>query len=332
VLAAVEEVALPRGTFSLVHGASSHVGEMLARAEEIEAVAFTGSLAGGRALFDVASSRPRPIPVFAEMGSVNPTLITTAALRARAGAVAEGLTASVTVGTGQFCTKPGVVLVPADDDGSAFIDDVVARLDAVEPAPLLNARIHEALREAVAELDDDADVRRLNDRGDAGANRGAFLHAPVAYAVDGDLAARRPDLLQERFGPLVLFVRYAGIDEASEVLDALEGQLTATVHAESDELDGLRPIISRLEQKAGRVVFDGFPTGVAVTHAMQHGGPYPATTAPAHTSVGTTAIRRFQRPVTWQNAPAGVLPPALRDDNPLGIWRMVNGQLTRDPL
>ncbi|HET7052183.1 MAG TPA: aldehyde dehydrogenase (NADP(+)) [Solirubrobacteraceae bacterium] len=332
VLAAVEEVGLPHGTFSLVHGASSHVGEALARAEEIEAVAFTGSLAGGRALFDVAASRPRPIPVFAEMGSVNPTLITTAALQARAAAVAEGLTASVTGGTGQFCTKPGVVLVPADDAGSAFVDDVVGRLAAVEPAPLLNARIHSALREAVAELDDDTDVQRLSSGGDAGENRGAFLHTPVAYAVDGDLAARRPDLLQERFGPLVLFVRYAGIDEASEVLDALEGQLTATVHAEGKELDGLRPIISRLEQKAGRVVFDGFPTGVAVTHAMQHGGPYPATTAPAHTSVGTTAIRRFQRPVTWQNAPAAVLPAALQDDNPLGIWRVVNGQLTRDPL
>ena len=332
VLAAVEDVGLPSGTFSLVHGASSHVGEVLARAEEIEAVAFTGSLAGGRALFDVAASRPRPIPVFAEMGSVNPTLITTAALRARADAVAQGLAASVTGGTGQFCTKPGVVLVPADDAGSAFVDDVVGRLNAVEPAPLLNARIHAALREAIAELDEDADVRRLNEGGDAGANRGAFLHAPVAYAVDGDLAARRPDLLQERFGPLVLFVRYAGIEEASEVLDALEGQLTATVHAESEELDGLRPIISRLEHKAGRVVFDGFPTGVAVTHAMQHGGPYPATTAPAHTSVGTTAIRRFQRPVTWQNAPAEVLPAALRDDNPLGIWRVVNGQLTREGL
>ena len=332
VLAAVEDVGLPPGTFSLVHGASSHVGEVLARAEEIEAVAFTGSLAGGRALFDVAAARPRPIPVFAEMGSVNPTLITTGALRARADAVAEGLTASVTGGTGQFCTKPGVVLVPADDTGSAFVDDVVKRLDAVEPAPLLNARIHEALREAIAELDDDADVRRLNEGGDAGANRGAFLHSPVAYAVDGDLAARRPDLLQEHFGPLVLFVRYAGIEEATEVLDTLEGQLTATVHAESHEFDDLRPIISRLEQKVGRVVFDGFPTGVAVTHAMHHGGPYPATTAPAHTSVGTTAIRRFQRPVTWQNAPADVLPPALRDDNPLGIWRVVNGQLTREGL
>jgi len=332
VLAAVEEVGLPSGTFSLVHGASSRVGEALARGEEIEAVAFTGSLGGGRALFDVAASRPRPIPVFAEMGSVNPTLITPAALRERAAAVAEGLTASVTGGTGQFCTKPGVVLVPEGDAGASFVDEVVRRLEAVEPAPLLNARIHEALREAVAELDDDPDVERLTRGGDAGANRGAFLHAPVAYSVDGAVAAGRTDLLQERFGPLVLFVRYEGIDAAADVVDALEGQLTATVHAEGEELDDLRPIISRLEQKAGRVVFDGFPTGVAVTYAMQHGGPYPATTAPAHTSVGTTAIRRFQRPVTWQNAPVGVLPEALLDDNPLGIWRAVNGQLTRDPV
>jgi 2,5-dioxopentanoate dehydrogenase len=332
VLAAVEEVGLPLGTFSLVHGASSRVGAALARGEEIEAVAFTGSLAGGRALFDIAASRPRPVPVFAEMGSVNPTLISSAALDARAAAVAEGLAASITNGTGQFCTKPGVVLVPDDDSGSAFVDDVVQRLEAVEPGPLLNARIHEALREAVAQLNDDPQVQLLTTRGDVGENRGAFLHAPVAYAVDGAVAATRADLLEERFGPLVLFVRYADTDAAAEVLDALEGQLTATVHAEDEELDGLRPIVSRLEQKAGRVIFDGFPTGVAVTHAMQHGGPYPATTAPGTTSVGTTAIRRFQRPVTWQNAPAELLPKALADDNPLGIWRTVNGRLTQNAL
>jgi NADP-dependent aldehyde dehydrogenase len=332
MIAAVEDAGLPPGTFSLVHGASSHVGAALARAEEIEAVAFTGSLAGGRALFDVASARQRPIPVFAEMGSVNPTLITSGALDARADAVAQGLAASITGGTGQFCTKPGVVLVPADDSGTAFVDDVVARLDAVEPAPLLNARIHDALRATLAELDDDPDVERLGDERDPGGARGTYMQTPAAYAVDDAVAARRPDLLEERFGPVVLFVRYGEIESAAAVLDALDGQLTATLHAEADELDHLRGIVARLERKAGRVVFDGFPTGVAVTRAMQHGGPYPATTAPAHTSVGTTAIRRFQRPVTWQNAPAQLLPEELRDDNPLGIWRLVNGQLTRDPL
>jgi 2,5-dioxopentanoate dehydrogenase len=332
VLAAVEEAGLPRGTFSLVHGASSHVGEELARGEQIEAVAFTGSLAGGRALFDVASSRERPIPVFAEMGSVNPMLITSGALGARADAVAQGLTASITGGTGQFCTKPGVVLVPADAGGAAFVNDVVARLDEVEPAPLLNARIHAALQTTIAELDEDPDVERLSDRPQDGGPRGTFMQTPAAYALDDAVATRRPDLLEERFGPVVLFIRYRDVDSAAAVLDALDGQLTATLHAEVDELDDLRGVVSRLERKAGRVVFDGFPTGVAVTRAMQHGGPYPATTAPAHTSVGTTAIRRFQRPVTWQNAPAQLLPEELRDDNPLGIWRLVDGQLTRDPL
>jgi acyl-CoA reductase-like NAD-dependent aldehyde dehydrogenase len=346
IAAAVESVWLPAGVFSLVQGASSRVGELLAQADEIEAVAFTGSLAGGRALLEIATARPRPIPVYAEMGSVNPTLITSAALRARSDAIAEGLTVSVTGGTGQFCTKPGVVLVPADADGDAFVDDVVGRLDAVAPAPLLNARIYDALLAAEADLDGDRDVERLGssmrsgggdggdggDRGDRGDGAGGYLQAPAAYEIDETTASRRPDLLEERFGPLVLFIRYTGIESAAGVLDALGGQLTATLHAEPDELDGLRGIVSQLEHKAGRVIFNGFPTGVAVARAMQHGGPYPATTTPGTTSVGTTAIRRFQRPVTWQNAPAELLPAALRDANPLGIWRLVNGRLTRDAV
>jgi NADP-dependent aldehyde dehydrogenase len=144
--------------------------------------------------------------------------------------------------------------------------------------------------------------------------------------------ARRPQLLEERFGPFVLFVRCPGPESGIAVLDALGGQLTATLHAQPEELEGLRPLVARMERKAGRVLFDGFPTGVAVTHAMQHGGPYPATSASLHTSVGTTAIRRFLRPVAWQNAPAALLPPALRDENPLGIWRLVEGRLTRAAL
>lgn len=158
-----------------------------------------------------------------------------------------------------------------------------------------------------------------------------YLQAPVAYQVDAAAVARRPELLEERFGPFVLFVRCPDLDSGVAVLEALGGQLTATLRAQPDELESLRPLIARLEQKAGRLIFDGFPTGVAVTHAMQHGGPYPATSAPLHTSVGSTAIRRFLRPVAWQNAPAAMLPSALRDENPLGIWRLVDGRLTRDP-
>jgi NADP-dependent aldehyde dehydrogenase len=328
--AASAEVGLPAGTFSMIHGQSSHVGETLVAARQIEAVGFTGSLAGGRALFDAASRRPQPIPVYAEMGSVNPIVITTAALGARATEIADGLAASVTGGTGQFCTKPGVILVNDDEQSAAFIAEVVQRLDAAGPGPLLNARIHSALRNAIGELDHEPAVMRLSDAIDEECP--GYLQAPVAYALAAKAVIERPALIEERFGPVVLFIRCAGPDETLAVLQALEGQLTGTLHAERDELDGLRAVVDLLESRAGRVIFNGFPTGVAVTHAMHHGGPYPATSAPLYTSVGSTAIRRFQRPVAWQNAPAEVLPPALRDENPLGIWRRVNGELTRAPL
>jgi alpha-ketoglutaric semialdehyde dehydrogenase len=331
IRAAVEEVVLPAGVFSMVHGQSSHVGQRLVEAPEIEAVGFTGSLAGGRALLDAASARPRPIPVYAEMGSVNPVLITSGALRERGDTVTAGLVASATAATGQFCTKPGVVLIADDDAASAFVAEVARRLDETGMGPLLNARIHDALRHDLAELDGDAALRRITADGERGPSSG-YMQAPVAYEVQADTVTQRPQLLDEHFGPVVVFVRCHDAGAMAGVLDALGGQLTATLHAQPDELPALRPIIDRMEAKAGRVIFDGFPTGVAVTHAMHHGGPYPATTASLYTSVGSTAIRRFQRPVAWQNAPAELLPPELRDDNPTGIWRRVNGEWTREPV
>jgi len=330
--AAAEQTGLPAGTFGLVHGASSHVGERLVCAPEIEAVGFTGSIAGGRALYDIAATRPNPIPVYAEMGSVNPLIVTDGALRARPEQIAEGLVVSATGGTGQFCTKPGVVLLPAGDAGDAFVEDLVGRLAAVSAGPLLNERILRALRSALSELERDGDVRQLSRADVAGGDGGGYLQAPVAFEVQAAAVARRPELLEERFGPFVLLVRYGSEDEAASVLDALGGQLTATLHAQPDEVSALNRLVALMGRKAGRVIFDGFPTGVAVTHAMQHGGPYPSSSSPLHTSVGSTAIRRFLRPVAWQNAPAALLPEALRDENPLGIWRWVNGELSRDPL
>lgn len=334
--AAVRDAGLPDGAFGMVHGQSSRVGRRLVEAHEIEAVGFTGSLAGGRALLDIAAARPRPIPVYAEMGSVNPVIITSGALRERSDAIAGGLLASVIGGTGQFCTKPGVVLVPGDAEGAGFVAEVARRLDETAAGPLLNARIHDGLRRAVGELAGDPDLTRLtgarHDENGAGGGGGGYLQAPVAYEVEAEKVTRRPELLEERFGPFVLFVRCPDAESRIAVLDALGGQLTATLHAQPDELESLRPLVSRLEQKAGRVIFDGFPTGVAVTHAMHHGGPYPATSASLHTSVGSTAIHRFLRPVAWQNAPAALLPEALRDENPLGIWRLVNGCFTQTSL
>jgi 2,5-dioxopentanoate dehydrogenase len=326
---AVADLGLPQGTFALLQGASTDVARALVEADEIEAVGFTGSLSGGRALFDIAAARPRPIPVFAEMGSVNPIVVSEGALQARADAIADGLAASATNGMGQFCTKPGIVFVPEGTPGDTFVREVAARLDQVDPGPLLNERIHSAFRAAVAELEEDDGVELVTGARNAPAEGGGYLQAPVAYVTNAATVVERPSLLEERFGPGVVFVRYPDLNQVTDVLDTIGGQLTATLHAEAGELDELRAVVDRMQSKAGRLIFDGYPTGVAVTYAMQHGGPYPATSTPAHTSVGATAIRRWQRPVAWQNAPAALLPPALRDENPLGIWRLVNGEMTR---
>jgi acyl-CoA reductase-like NAD-dependent aldehyde dehydrogenase len=331
VAAAVADAGLPDGTFAHLLAAGIEVGEALVDAPAIAAVGFTGSTAGGRAIADRAARRPSPIPVYAEMGSVNPIVVTEAALAARAEAIAEGLVASVSNFGGQLCTKPGVVFVPAGENGDRFARAVAERLDAVEPTVLLSERLRDALGAAVERLAERPEVRPL---GSAPPVDGEGVRQqPAAYEAPASAVAAGSALLEEHFGPVVVMLRYGDRDELLAALAQVEGQLTGSIHAQPDA-DGelLRVLTELLAERAGRVVYDGFPTGVAVTHGMHHGGPYPATSAPAHTSVGMTAIRRFLRPVAWQNAPAAVLPPELRDENPLGIWRRVDGELTRDPL
>jgi NADP-dependent aldehyde dehydrogenase len=329
--AAVADAGLPDGTFTHLLAAGVEVGEALVDAPAIAAVGFTGSTAGGRAIADRAAARPVPIPVYAEMGSINPVVVTNAALEARAAAIADGLVASVSNFGGQLCTKPGVVFVPWGADGDAFADTVAAQLDRVEPTVLLNERLRDALAAAVRRLAEHDDVTPLGKAAPAGGD--GYRHQPAAYEAPASAAATGSALLEEYFGPVVLLLRYGSDEELLEALATIEGQLTGTVHAQPDaDADLLGRVTELLAARAGRVVYDGFPTGVAVTHGMHHGGPYPATSAPAHTSVGMTAIRRFLRPVVWQNAPAVVLPPELRDGNPLGIWRRVDGELTRDPV
>jgi acyl-CoA reductase-like NAD-dependent aldehyde dehydrogenase len=329
VRAAVAATGLPEGTFALLQSSGVEVGEALVDEPAIAAVGFTGSLAGGRAIFDRAAARPKPIPVYAEMGSVNPVVVTQAALRARAQAIADGLVASVASFGGQLCTKPGVVFVPAGAEGEQFVADVAGRLGAAEPQVMLNERLRDALAERVAEL---AELAEPAADAPAPPDGPGFRFAPAAFRAAASDLAREPGLLEERFGPVVLLLDYRSEDELLEALDRIEGQLTGSVHAETGDEPLVRTLVDVLAARAGRLVFDGFPTGVAVTHGMTHGGPYPATTAPGTTSVGMTAIQRFLRPVAWQNAPAAALPAALRDDNPLGIWRRVNGVPTREPI
>jgi acyl-CoA reductase-like NAD-dependent aldehyde dehydrogenase len=326
--AAVSDADLPEAAFALLQSSGVEVGEALVDEPAIAAVGFTGSFAGGKALHDRAAAREHPIPVYAEMGSINPIVVTEAALGARAEAIAEGLAASVSSFGGQLCTKPGVVFVPAGNAGEAFTADVGARLGGAAPQVLLNERLRDALAASVEEL---GDLAEPVGEGATAAEPG-FRFRPAAYRAAASDLREHPGLLEERFGPVVLLLEYGSRDELLDALLRIDGQLTGSVHAQDEDAELVRLLAAALAERAGRLIFDGFPTGVAVTHGMHHGGPYPATTAPGHTSVGMTAIRRFLRPVAFQNAPAHVLPLELHDSNPLGIWRRVDGELTRDPL
>jgi NADP-dependent aldehyde dehydrogenase len=324
---AVGAAGLPSGTFAAIQEAGTGLGQALVDHSEVAAVAFTGSVAAGRALFDRAAARTQPIPVFAEMGSVNPVVVTEAALATCAKVIADGLVASVTGGAGQLCTKPGLVLVPDGAAGDAFSRDVAARLATVEPLAMLNERLRDALTTRLSEVRGIEGVRLLTPE-PAAAGPG-FCHAAVAFEVDCRLIEAEPGLRDECFGPAVVIARWADKDDVVSVLQGLGGQLAAGIHADPcADLTLLEALLPTLRELAGRLVFDGFPTGVPVTWATQHGGPYPATTAPWSTSVGMAAANRFLRPVCWQSAPQSLLPAPLRDQNPLQIWRRVNGELT----
>jgi NADP-dependent aldehyde dehydrogenase len=326
---AVEASGFHAGTFSMLHASAPAQSLALVRHPGIRAVGFTGSLRAGRALFDAAAARPDPIPVYAEMGSVNPVVLLPGALDARGEAIADGLVASVTLGAGQFCTCPGLVLGIAGDALDAFTARVAAGIAATQPFTLLHDGIRDAYARGVARLRTADGVAQAAEG--AGEPAGAAARAAVLVA-DGAAFEANPALAEEVFGPSTLIVACADAEALGRAVHALPGSLTATVHGTDDELAAHAALVDALAERAGRVVFGGFPTGVEVSPAMNHGGPYPATTDVRSTSVGTAALLRFARPVCFQDAPAALLPPALRDGNPLGICRMVDGRLTRDAL
>jgi acyl-CoA reductase-like NAD-dependent aldehyde dehydrogenase len=323
----VADAGFPAGWFSLVHGTGATVGGLLAREPAIAAVGFTGSLRAGRALFDLAAARSRPIPVYAEMGSVNPLLITPAALAERGDELADGLAGSLLMGVGQFCTSPGLMLVPAGAAGDAFVARLVAALGERPAGCLLTRGIQEMLVAQLAETTALPGVEVLLEARAPREATGAQLTAGVLSAPVASVLGH-PALVEEHFGPVSLVVRYADAAERDAVLATIEGALTFTIHAGAREGAQLAGVQALMARRVGRILWNGFPTGVAVTPAMHHGGPYPATTSALHTSVGTTAIRRFQRPIAYQDTPQDALPLALRDDNPLGVPRRIDGRLT----
>jgi NADP-dependent aldehyde dehydrogenase len=328
IAAAAGACGLPPGVFSLLFDDGFVVGEALVRHPLIRAVGFTGSRAGGEALARLAAARPQPIPVFAEMGSVNPVLILPGALRERADALAEGLHASFTLGTGQFCTNPGLVFVPAGPDGDAFAERLAERTRSTPGGTMLTPRIASAYAAGQDRLRR-LDARLLAEGGEATA---AAAGRAALWQVDASAAIVKTALTEEVFGPSTLLVRYEGDRDLARLVEAIDGQLTATVHAGEGELDRHTDVLRLLEGKAGRVVFDQFPTGVEVCPAMVHGGPVPATSDGRATSVGTRAIERFTRLAAFQNAPAAVLPPELQDANPYGLTRLVNGRPSSGPV
>lgn len=328
---AIAEAGLPEGIFSMLYDDGFFIGQELVKHPAIQAVAFTGSQRGGRALMDIAARRERPIPCFCEMGSLNPVFVLSGALAEDPQSKAKGLYGSFTLGAGQFCTKPGLVFVPETEGADAFRQDLRALTAASSSFSMLTGGIADAYHRGLSE-------------------RGALGISSTAATAEASSPQTRPQtgavlfeaelsrlqehelLQQEIFGPSTLLVTWSDRDEMLKAAEALEGHLTATLLGTEADLAANADLISILEQKVGRLIFNGYPTGVEVSHAMVHGGPYPAASDSRFTSVGTRAILRFVRPRCYQNFLQDALPEALRDENPLGIYRLVDGVLTRDAL
>lgn len=327
---AASATSMPEGTFSMLHAKDPEISVALASHPKTRAVAFTGSERAGRALFDAAAARPDPIPVFAEMGSVNPVFILPEALKANAQAIAEGLFRSVMLGVGQFCTCPGLVFGVDDASLESFRERLINEFEQAAPGTMLNPAISKAYAEKLDHAKRSASVRSFTSSSPADPTR-TEAQANLLVTDSGSWLASK-DLHQEIFGPATVLVACSSEDEFLRVAASLEGSLTATIHGTPKELKRYRNLVSVLSRKAGRLIFNGFPIGVEVGYAMHHGGPYPATTDEKFTSVGAAAIYRFARPVCYQGFPENLLPAELQNANPRNIWRTIDGRFTRDPI
>lgn len=323
---AVQNSALPPGVFSLLFDSGIEVGVALAKHPAIKAIAFTGSAAGGQALMKIAAARLEPIPCYAEMGSSNPVFVLPSAMRERTAQLAKTLQTSFTLGSGQFCTKPGLLFVP--NDGTAeFIDMLSTGIRGLQGQQMLThgiaARYKQSVQQRIANGQAKLIAGTEVDIGDGCA-------AATIFSVSLEKFFDHPELAEEVFGPTTLLVHYGSKNDLVDAAERLSGHLTATIHGTDQDLVDNADLIRVLERKAGRLLFNGAPTGVEVCHAIVHSGPYPATSDSRSTSVGTLAMLRFARPVCYQDFPDAALPMELQRANPLGILRLVNGTFTRD--
>jgi len=327
----VKACGLPAGTFALLFDSGVEVGSALVQHSKIKAVGFTGSLRGGKALMDLAARRAEPIPCYMEMGSTNPVFVLEGALRSSGSEIASGLFSSFTLGVGQMCTKPGLIFLPHNEDGDSFVRALATKVKQSTGATMLTPGIAKNYAAGVASHGRHPVVETLAIGGETSGEACATGIATLLQVSGEDLLLHR-ELAEEVFGPSTLIVRYSDRQELISLAAALDGQLTAAVFGTGADLAGSADLIDLLERKAGRLIVNGFPTGVEVCHAMVHGGPFPATSDSRSTSVGSQAIFRFARPVCYQDFPQASLPDELKNENPLGIWRMINGKLTRDAV
>jgi NADP-dependent aldehyde dehydrogenase len=325
VAKALAHCGLPGGVFSMLQGPGRLIGPALVKHPFTRAAGFTGSRSAGRALFDAAASRPDPIPVFAEMSSLNPVFLLPEALRRRGPEIARGLCGSITMGVGQFCTKPGLVFGIRGPDLDLFQQALAKALESVPPATMLHVGICDAYRNGLARatvMQGVEPVAKSNQTPDAQRTQAEAVVARTTL----ENFLQQPALAEEVFGPFALVIVAGSLGDFERAACQLEGQLTATLHGTDADLAGAQSLVQILQRKAGRLIVNGFPTGVEVCPSMNHGGPYPATTDVRFTSVGTAALQRFVRPVCYQDFPQSLLPACLREDNPLHIQRMVDGR------
>jgi NADP-dependent aldehyde dehydrogenase len=330
IVEAVKHIGLPEGTFSMLNAVDPHVSLALVQHPAARAAAFTGSERAGRAIFDAGTQRPDPIPVYAEMGSINPVFVLPGALKERSSTIAQGLTSSINLGAGQFCTCPGLVIGIEDNGFRTLRHDLTAAFEQTTPITMVHPNVLQNYERSVSRTEAAPGLTATRTKQSVDVQQ--TQAPPVLFDTDVDTWLSNEDLAREIFGPSAILVRGKSEEELLDIANALPGSLTASIHGTPEDLQLYRKLIAVLETKAGRLIFNGYPTGVEVSPAMNHGGPYPATTDSKFTSVGTAAILRFLRPVCYQNFPKETLPPELQDENPRQIWRTVDGKFTRDAV
>jgi len=323
---AIEKTGMPQGVFQHVHGSSFEVGQALVKHPFTKAVGFTGSLAGGKALFDLANQRPEPIPVFAEMSSINPVILLPETLQRDAEKTAANLAASITLGVGQFCTNPGLIIAIEGEGLNRFINALSIEFQKAVPGIMLHQGIADNYSK---KLEHTLSQKGVKVEGQSSLEGNSSQGRPHIASVTAAEFIKNPMLAEEVFGPFSLIVRCKNNDELHTVINRSHGQLTSTIISDEAELTKYSSLLNMLVEKAGRLVVNGVPTGVEVCPSMQHGGPFPATTDSRFSAVGADAIKRFARPVAFQNFPDSLLPDELKEENPLRIWRLRNNEWSK---